>query len=90
LLSQIENYRDSKLFVQVIQNLELLAERWSVEFKKGELGLEDQQRFAKVVAFASQYIPENKNTLGYDPNRSRKILDNTHSFFVATNRGAIE
>jgi hypothetical protein len=79
LLSQIENYRDSKLIVQVIQNLELLAEKWSDEFKKGELGLEDQQRFAKVVAFASQYIPENKNI---HPNRSREILDNTLAFIL--------
>jgi hypothetical protein len=83
LLSQIENYRDSKLVVQVIQNLELLAERWSDEFKKGErLSLEDQQRFAKVVAFASQYIPENKNIPKYDPNRSREILDNTLAFIL--------
>src|SRR5262245_12498843 len=66
LLSQIENYRDSKLIVQVIQNLELLAERWSGEFKKGEsTSLEDQQRFAKVDAFASHYIPETKIILGY-------------------------
>jgi hypothetical protein len=83
LLSQIENYRDSKLIVQVIQNLELLAERWSDEFKKGErLGLEDQQRFAKVVAFASQYIPEVNRIHGYDPNLSRKILDNTLAFIL--------
>ena len=86
LLSQIENYRDSKLIVKVIQNLELLAERWSDESKRGERpSLEDQQRFAKVLAFASQYIPdipENKNTLGYDPNLSRKILDNTLAFIL--------
>jgi len=86
LLSQIENYRDSKLIVKVIQNLTLLAERWSDEFKKGERpSLEDQQRLAKVVAFTSQYIPdvpENKNTLGYDPNLSRKILDNTLAFIL--------
>ena len=81
LLSQIEHYRDSKLIVQVIQNLELLAARWSDE--KGERpSLEDQQRFAKVVAFASQYIPENKNIPEYDPNRSRKILDNTLAFIL--------
>jgi hypothetical protein len=38
-----------------------------------------------VLAFASQYIPdipENKNTLGYDPNLSRKILDNTLAFIL--------
>jgi len=38
-----------------------------------------------VVAFTSQYIPdvpENKNTLGYDPNLSRKILDNTLAFIL--------
>jgi hypothetical protein len=83
LLSQIENYRESKLIVQVIQNLELSAERWSDEFKKGErLTLEDQQRLAKAVAFASQYISENKHTPGYDPNRSREILDNTLAFVL--------
>jgi hypothetical protein len=92
LLSQIENYRDSKLIVKVIQNLELLAVRWSDEFKKGELlDPEDQQRLAKVAAFASQYIPENKNTLGYDPNLSRKILDNTLAFILRRDKsGAIE
>ena len=67
----------------MIQNLELLAERWSDEFKKGERpSPEDQQRLAKVVALASQHIPENKNIPEYDPNRSREILDNTLGFIL--------
>src|SRR5262249_42914580 len=61
LLSQIKNYPDER----VIKNLTLLAgNHW---FADCELG--DQQRFAKVFAFLSQYTGGNEkirdNTLQY-------------------------
>jgi hypothetical protein len=91
LFSQIENYHDNQRIKEVIENLELLAGirplGWQKPFSQSltaeqfrNSALAGQQRYAKLVAFVTQY-PQ-ADFIKRHPGGNRETLDGTLSYIL--------